>query len=530
MNEVNTSVEFVTQWISDHPNDLDLLIMDVQYNGVDKSRENIQQQVTLAELCIQRKSVESLKLLLNAGCSTKGLIHKSIKEKQKACFNSLIEFGVDVDERNAEGKTPLICACEVNVFYYVRTLLDRNADPSLTDTGKRPNIPLAIACENGNIEIVRLLLEAHSPTASYDDAAVPLVNAVKKNYTQIVYLLIQYGADPNYHGMDTSSPFEIALENGNFEIIKILIASGAEIQKTEEMRLPNEVNEIIREWVDPDLPYIPNPNPYAEIDAKQKQLVQELQQQQGTITKFITESRGINFELNYMTPTLNLQNSMLVSFVKFAKKMDFFGKALFMKRVSILSQQYNALCETERQVMQKELDEDQAAFAEVLEKSKIIVGEYSDAFRQDAIPNLETLTAQLPKKREECLPKAKTIDSETKKLNRSHLVYLNQLLSIFNMNITEMYRLFDAFGVAFTDVLNASMKSLDCFRDALIEVRQISIDIVVDPNWAKESKVDNTCIEQCQKIQIDHAFLEWEEQRFNTMKEKLDRCLRQAIH
>ena len=180
--------------------------------------------------------------------------------------------------------------------------------------------------------------------------------------------------------------------------------------------------------------------------------------------------------------------------------------------------------------MEKELDDDEAIFAKILEDSKIIVGENPDSFRPDAIPNLETLTAQLPKRKEECLPKNRHVDSDTMKMNRSHLVYLNQILTIFNMNITEMYRLFDAFSQAFNEVLENAMKALDTFRDALIEVRQTSIDIVVDPKWAKESKIDQTCIEQCEKLQIDKAFLGWEIEKFNSMKLKLDRCFRQAMH
>ena len=98
------------------------------------------------------------------------------------------------------------------------------------------------------------------------------------------------------------------------------------------------------------------------------------------------------------------------------------------------------------------------------------------------------------------------------------------------MNVTEIFRLFDAFGASFIDVLETAVKALDRFRDTLIEVRQTSLDIVVDPKWAKESKVDETCVEQCQKIQIDRAFICWEEEKFNSLKAKLDRCLRQAMH
>ena len=534
ISEVDTTLDFVKQWIEEKPYELDFPINQPVTAKSDKSsfssKTEIVQQITLAELCVQRKSLESLKLLLENGCSTKGLIHVSIREKVKNIFTYLIEFGVDLDEYDRDGKTPLVQACETNLLFYVRALLDHGADPSLTDLAKRPNLPLSIACDLGNVEIVKLLLEAHSPTTSFDDATVPLLNAVRKNHTQIVYLLLQYGADPNYHGMETNSAFDQALANQNLEIIRVLVACGCDIQKVENRQLPKEIDDILKQWVDPELPYIPDPNPYLDIDAKQKQLVQELQQTQGAISKFITESRDIDFEQNYMTPTLNLQNQMLVSFVKFAKKMDFFGKALFMKRIKLLAQQYDALCEAERLAMEKEVAEDEKLFAEVFERSKVIVSDNADSFRIDAIPSLETMTAQLPKRYEECLPKARDIDPDVMRMNRSYLVYLNQILTIYTMNVTEIFRLFDAFGASFIDVLETAVKALDRFRDTLIEVRQTSLDIVVDPKWAKESKVDETCVEQCQKIQIDRAFICWEEEKFNSLKAKLDRCLRQAMH
>ncbi|EAY10357.1 hypothetical protein TVAG_109410 [Trichomonas vaginalis G3] len=524
------------------------MVIDTSYNAIIdflKTTEDINRRIPIAnsrdesskyeelpisKICILNKNVDSLKLLIENGCETKGLFQFAIQNDNKSSFDALIDSKIDINEKDDNGDTPLHAATKANKFYYVRSLLDHGADPSIIDSDYSPNLPLSIAVSKGNYGIVSLLLEAHSPTISFDHASVPLIIASRYGFTRIAYALIQYGADPNYQGNETENALDIAIAKNHIDIVRLLVATGADIHKYTLDSLTEPVRAIFQQWIDPSLPIIPEPNPFSELDKMQKMLIGELQVQQTAISKFISEAQDIDFHMNFVSPTINTQNQMFVAFTKFLKKVDFFGKILYQRRVQLLSQQFDTLCLGERMSMEQTFDQDEAQFIKIFEKIKSIISDNIDLFKPDAFQQIESMTAQLPRRRNECLPAQKRADLENKKLNRSHLQYLNQILSIFNMNVTEVYRGFSNFGASFVQVIDQALSSLNDFRDALLEVRQTSIDIVVDPNWEKESKVDQTCIEQCNKIQLDYAFLEWECQKFQSLQEKIEKVLRLSMH
>lgn len=419
-------------------------------------------------------------------------------------------------------------AAKLNKTSYVHTFINNGADTSIPDSTEDIKLPIVWAVENGNLEMVRILLEAFSPTASFDSPHVPLMIAVKRNFVQIAYLLIQYGADPNFSGMESEQPLEIAVNNNNKDLVNLLLASGANIQKVANARV--NYKHLFDKWVDDELPFIPDPNPHADMDKILKQLTDELQVIQTNISKFITESRDIDFHSNFISPTLNTQNTLLVSFVKYIKRISFFGKVLFQRRLQILSQQYQLLANEERLIMESIHDNDEKEIYDVLERAKITIMKFPHLFKNDSILTCETVTSHMAKLRDEHLPKFYHIEKDLAKINRNLLCYLNQFLSLYNMLISEIYRLFDTFSSSFILSLDKALTSLNDFRDALIEVRQTACEIVVNPQWTRESKVDQTCIEQCEKITVDSAFILWEKEKFNSLGGKLIRCLRQLLH
>lgn len=498
--------------------------------SIDRANPEKLQDFTVAHHCIYNRNLDSLKLLLANGCETKGLFQFAISQDNKSAFDALIDAHADLNGKDENGNTPLHAATQANKFYYVRSLLDHGADPSILDSDFSPNLPLSIAVSKGNHDIVMLLLEAHSPTIAFDHASVPLIIAARNGFTRITYDLVMYGVNPNYQGNETETALDIAIAKNNADIARILVAAGADIHKYPLDTLQEPIKSVFAQWVDPNLPFIPEPNPYSDLDKMQKQLIGDLQLQQTAISKFISESQDIDFHMNFVSPTINTQNQMFVNFTKFLKKIDFFGKLLYQRRVQIISQQFDILCLSERVKMEQVFDDDEAKFSKFLEFAKSVISDNLDYFKPDAIPLIESVTAQMPRRKTECIPAKKFADLEMMKLNRSHLQYLNQILSIFNMNVTEVYRGFSNFASSFVQVIDQALNALNDFRDALLEVRQTSIDIVVDPNWEKESKVDQTCIEQCNKIQLDYAFLEWECQKFQDLQDKIDRVLRYSMH
>lgn len=495
-----------------------------------RQTEHIDQEFdgkSLAMHCIDNGDPESLKILIKSGCKTTGLLHEAIRQNKKSILDSLIECDVNLDETIEDNITALNLAAKLNRVPFVRSLIDHGADPTIADSTGLGYIPITYACENVNLEMVQLLLEGHSPTRALESPMIPLCIACQKNAVSIVYLLLQYCADPNYHNIGTEPPLQIAINNENKDIVNILVAAGADVPDDILKQLPPG---IVQQWIDPSLPFIPEPNPHADLDKLLKQITDELQGQQAGIGRYITNSQDIDFHVDFISPTLNAQSTMLVAFMKLVKKVDFFGKVLFQRKVQLLAQQYAIICAAERAKMESLYDPDDASLAQLIEVTKEIVAEHVEAFRPDTTVALETMGAQLPRRREENLPKRFAADAEVGRINRTVLRYLNQFLELYTMLVAETDALFASFSDAFRGVLDKALAALSEFRDALLEVRQTAADIVVDPKWAKESKVDATCVKQCDRIQIDTAFLLWERERFDTMAAKVSKALRLALH
>ena len=98
-------------------------------------------------------------------------------------------------------------------------LLDEGADVN-ADKG----IPLSIAANNGDIDVVKLFLRHGYDIHSLEDA--PLRWAVSNNRIELVKFLLDNGADVHVR---YDEPLRWAVNNGYVEITKILLEHGADV-------------------------------------------------------------------------------------------------------------------------------------------------------------------------------------------------------------------------------------------------------------------------------------------------------------
>lgn len=93
--------------------------------------------------------------------------------------------------------------------------------------------PLYLACENHDVELVKLLLEkkadVNRPTKNN---RYPLLLCSYSGYEDIAKLLIQYHADPNVEGRE-GLPLYAASKNGHRNVISLLLQNEAAINKTD---------------------------------------------------------------------------------------------------------------------------------------------------------------------------------------------------------------------------------------------------------------------------------------------------------
>jgi cytohesin len=173
-------------------------------------------------------------------------IHWAAFKGWKDCVERLLKRGVDPNAKNAAGKTPLHLAAQYGYRDIAELLLNYGADPNARDLAGQTPLHWAVAM--GHVDIVELLLERGAdPNAQDASGNTPLHIAAMTKYfsdeaeamfkiapkvlgpagfpydrTDVVRLLLEYGADPtveNYAGM---TPLELAIKMGNDEAAEII--------------------------------------------------------------------------------------------------------------------------------------------------------------------------------------------------------------------------------------------------------------------------------------------------------------------
>ena len=146
----------------------------------------------------------------------------------------LVKKGVDINKKNKGGKTPLMFAAQYPSV--TKHLLSLNAD--VNAIGKMESTALAIACQFGNLDVIRILLEAGSSINHHDaHKRNGLYYAVKNDYLDVVQLLIDSGA------LLSSKLLNEVVSIGMFEkLLKCGLIPKSELLKsylsrTEEFRL-----------------------------------------------------------------------------------------------------------------------------------------------------------------------------------------------------------------------------------------------------------------------------------------------------
>lgn len=158
-----------------------------------------------------------------------------------------------------EGRTPLLCVLDNKRTDAALFLIENGADPEVSDaTGHKAidyatahglrevvaklskgdnkdahgNTPLHQAAYNGQSEIIRTLLTSSSKEmldATNDGGQTPLILACMQGNLMIVNLLLDAGADANRALLDGSAPLHFAAQSGNKFIGQALIKSKAQV-------------------------------------------------------------------------------------------------------------------------------------------------------------------------------------------------------------------------------------------------------------------------------------------------------------
>ncbi|KAI6316979.1 hypothetical protein MCOR29_006529 [Pyricularia oryzae] len=143
----------------------------------------------------------------------------------------LIEGGANVDGRNEDRKTALICAIAAGQVTTAQWLIDHGgASVRARDGGgTKAKPPLYHAVRTGNAELVTLLLHRGAEVnAKSSMGQSHLVEVVQGGNVDMMHLLLSHGGDPNARDVTGRALLVHAVNAGNLEMARQLLVHGAD--------------------------------------------------------------------------------------------------------------------------------------------------------------------------------------------------------------------------------------------------------------------------------------------------------------
>jgi hypothetical protein len=145
---------------------------------------------------------------------------------QESAVKQLLGMGVDVNELDEYGFTPLIESAIANHMHLAKLLLEHGADPNKKDIVGGTALHWAV--ENNNIDFCRLLLEHKADPNAHNLSAEPLlVKPILREHKVLKHLLYKYGGSTRFandyiqlkllgHRYDLKGEIDIVNSDGGF--------------------------------------------------------------------------------------------------------------------------------------------------------------------------------------------------------------------------------------------------------------------------------------------------------------------------
>jgi len=161
-------------------------------------------------------------------------LHAAVSGSHAEVVSALLEKGADVHAIEEKGRTPLFFAIGQKALDVVRLLKEHGADVNARD--KTHWTPLFAAIEKNDPEIARYLIEQGAQVKTDDGGGTrsPLLAAAYYGNVEMVKLLLDAGADVSvrmskgHMSYQNQSALDIAQRQGHAEVVELLKKAGAQ--------------------------------------------------------------------------------------------------------------------------------------------------------------------------------------------------------------------------------------------------------------------------------------------------------------
>ncbi|KAI9094038.1 hypothetical protein DFS34DRAFT_251563 [Phlyctochytrium arcticum] len=212
---------------------LDTAKVDCSYSDDITGRTCLHEASVAGRLSVLQKALQRGAKVEATDVYGRTALHYSVMNGQSDCTEFLLLSGANVNSIDHDGCTALVHGITSGHTKCVEMLIAHNA--VVEPQSPTAPIPLSLACQHGQKDIVLLLLKKGAQLAANAEGLFPLHLTSREGHAEITQVLISHGADVN--GADHFNgwtPIFYAASEGHLMCAKVLLNAGCHIDTEDE--------------------------------------------------------------------------------------------------------------------------------------------------------------------------------------------------------------------------------------------------------------------------------------------------------